>query len=364
MPHHGSDKSAPQCATVLQPALETPVVAVVRRRQRIVGTRAFAPRGRVHHGLFVLIRDNPSVRQIECFIAVSECGSFRAASERLGVSQPSVTAQIAALEKLLGVKLFERARSGALLSPAGRTLLGNARRIFQELNGLRDQADEICNRPGGTYRFGVTPTLGPYVLPHLLPDLHRKYPHLRLFIREHSPAELVEGLQSGLHDLALVPLPFDTRGISYTPLFREPIKLVLAQDHPLARRPSIVAADLKNADILTIEEHHLFYRQIEELCQRIGARAQRDYHGTSLDALRHMVVMGLGHAFLPALYVLSEIHAQSQLKVVDLADERLERMHALAWRSASPARAYFQQLAMDMRETRGKRLGGTISLVE
>lgn len=311
-----------------------------------------------------LIRDNPSVRQIECFIAVSECGSFRAASDRLGVSQPSVTAQIAALEKLLDVKLFERARSGALLSPAGRTLLGNARRIIQELNGLRDQADEICNRPGGTYRFGVTPTLGPYVLPHLLPDLHRQYPHLRLFIREHSPAELAAGLQSGLHDLALVPLPFDTQGISYAPLFREPIKLVIAQDHPLARRASIVAADLKNADILTIEEHHLFYRQIEELCQRIGARAQRDYHGTSLDALRHMVVMGLGHAFLPALYILSEIHDQSQLKIVDIADERLDRLHALAWRTTSPARAYFQQLAGDMRATLGRRLGRSIALVE
>lgn len=314
--------------------------------------------------VFVLTRDNPSVRQIECFIAVSECGSFRAASERLGVSQPSVTAQIAALEKLLGVQLFERTRNGALLSPSGRTLLGNARRTLQELHGLLDQADEICNRPGGTYRFGVTPTLGPYVLPHLLPDLHQQYPHLRLFIREESPAKLEEGLHSGQHDLVLTPLPIDSHGISCTPLFREPIKLVVAQDHPLARRESIVAADLKNADILTIEEHHLFYRQIEELCQRIGARVQRDYHGTSLDALRHMVVMGLGHAFLPALYVLSEIHEQSQLTVADLADERLDRLHALAWRTASPARAYFQQLAVDMRATLGSRLGGAITLID
>ncbi len=311
-----------------------------------------------------LYRDKPSVRQIDCFVAVAECGSFRAASERLGVSQPSVTAQIAALEKLLGVKLFERTRSGALLSPAGRTLLVNARRILQELHGLLDQTDEICNRPGGTYRFGVTPTLGPYVLPHLLPDLHRQYPHLRLFIREDSPAKLEEGLHNGQHDLVLLPLPIDTQGITHAPLFREPIKLVMAQDHPLARRASIVAADLKNADILTIEEHHVFYRQIEQLCQRIGAHARRDYHGTSLDALRHMVVMGLGHAFLPALYVLSEIHEQSQLKVADLADEPLYRLHALAWRSASPAREYFQKLAIDMRATLGRTLGDTITLVE
>ncbi|MGR8920407.1 MAG: hydrogen peroxide-inducible genes activator [Gammaproteobacteria bacterium] len=306
----------------------------------------------------------PTIRQLEYFVAVAECESFRGAAEKLDVSQPTITAQVAGLEKLLNVPLFERSRSGARLSPAGRQLLGGARRVLEELGGLVESADSIANRPGGTYRLGVTPTLGPYVLPHLLPELHRRYPELRLHVREQSPRDLETGLADGVFDLIMSTLPLDTADFYTAALFREPVKLVVAADHPLASRERITVDDLRNADILTIDEHHRFFGQVEQICRRLGARVLREYQGTSLDALRHMTVMGLGHAFLPALYVISEIHDQSQLRVTEIEGEPMFRLHALAWRPASPARGFFQRLAADMRGILSGSLGGTIQPVE
>ena len=306
----------------------------------------------------------PSLRQLEYFIAIAECDSFRKAAERLDISQPTITAQIAGLEGVLGVKLFERMHSGARLSAAGRTLLPSARAVLEQVGGFVEAADEISNRPGGTFRLGATPTLGPYLLPHVLPDLHQQYPNLKFHVREDVPTGLEDGLIDGRHDLVLSPMPLNDQDFFVQPLFREPVQLVVSSDDPLARRDKVKAVDLAGAGILTMEEHHRFHSQVEQLCQRLGARLLRDYHGTSLDALRHMVVMGLGHAFLPALYTLSEIHAQSDLRVLEIEDESIYRVHALAWRKTAPTRSFFHDLANGMREIVKQRLPKVVTAVE
>ena len=294
-------------------------------------------------------RPRPSVRQIEYFVAISETLSFRAAARRLSVSQPTMTNQIVALEDALGSQLFERSRGGTVLTPIGRELLPNARRILEEFQGLVDQAQSISRGPGGTYRLGVTPTLGPYLLPHILPALHRRYAALKLFVREGAPRDLEVELATGKHDLILTPLPIDDSRLTVVPLFREPLKLILPADHRLGERKHINRRDLAGESILTIEEHHHFHRQIEQLCSRLGAQLRRDYEGTSLDTLRHMVVMGMGVAFLPNLYIRSEIHRPRELRVATVRGEVIERTHALAWRASSPARQLFRQIADEIR---------------
>lgn len=294
-------------------------------------------------------RARPSVRQIEYFVAISETLNFRAAARRLSVSQPTMTNQIAALEDALGSRLFERSRGSTVLTPIGRELLPNARRILEEFQGLVDQAQSISRGPGGTYRLGVTPTLGPYLLPHILPALHRRYTALKLSVREDAPRDLEVELATGKHDLILTPLPIDDSRLTVVPLFRESLKLILPADHRLAERKHINRRDLAGESILTIEEHHHFHRQIEQLCSRLGAQLRRDYEGTSLDTLRHMVVMGMGVAFLPNLYIRSEIHRPRELRVATLRGEVIERTHALAWRAPSPARQLFRQIADEIR---------------
>lgn len=294
-------------------------------------------------------RARPSLRQIEYYVAIAEASSFRRAAQRLGVSQPTLTNQIVAFEEALGTQLFERSRAGTILTAFGRELLPNAYRVLEEFQGLLDRAESVARGPAGTYRLGVTPTLGPYLLPHVLPALHRQYAALKLFVREDAPVDLEAGLADGKYDLILTPLPVDDLRLSVSPLFREPLKLILSAEHRLAQRKRVTRDDLAGESVLTIEEHHHFHRQIEQLCGRLGAQLRRDYEGTSLDSLRHMVVMGMGVAFLPSLYVRSEIHRPREIKVTSVYGETIERTHALAWRTSSPARPLFREIAERIR---------------
>lgn len=292
----------------------------------------------------------PTLRQIEYFVAIAETLSFNRAAQRLGVSQPTLTNQIVSFEEALGLELFERSRSGTVLTALGRELLPTARRVIEEFQGLTDQAESVSRGPAGTYRLGVTPTLGPYLLPHILPALHQRYSSLKLSVREDAPRDLEAGLARGEHDLILTALPVEDRRIIVAPLFKEPLKLVVPAEHRLAGRKVVSRDDLSGESVLTIDEHHHFHKQIEALCSRLGAQLRRDYEGTSLDTLRHMVVMGMGVAFLPALYIQSEMqHRSFELQVAKLRGDAIERTHALAWRTSSPARPLFREIAEEIR---------------
>ncbi|MFT7668388.1 MAG: LysR family hydrogen peroxide-inducible transcriptional activator [Planctomycetota bacterium] len=295
------------------------------------------------------MKQGPSLRQIQYFIALAESAAFRRGARRLGVSQPTLSNQIAALENALGLKLFERSQSGALLTPAGRDLLISARRVVEEFQGFLDRAESMTRGPAGTYRLGVTATLGPYLLPLVLPGIHRKYESLKFYVREGAPQHIEDNLLAGEHDLILTPLPVSAGDLTVVPLFREPLRLVMAKEHRLASKKRIDPVDLHDEPVLTLEEHHLFHHQIRGLCERLGARPLYDYEGTSLDTLRQMVVMGIGVAFLPALYVRSEIHQPTELRVTDVTGEAMERRHGLVWRASAPGDPLFRSIADDIR---------------
>ncbi|TCO77776.1 hydrogen peroxide-inducible genes activator [Chromatocurvus halotolerans] len=306
----------------------------------------------------------PSLKQLEYILAVARYGSFRRAADKLAISQPTLTAQIARAEKALNVTLFERTRSGAALTPAGRKLEGNIRHIIDALENLVENADNARAGGRGVYRLGVAATLGPFVLPQILPGLHAIYADLKLYIREDSPRQLEYGLERGDYDLILTALPINSSQLVSENLMRESVKLVVPRDHPLAVKAQILAADLAGTQILTTEEGLLFSRQVEQVCARLGAEVLRDYQGTSLDALRVMVVMGMGLAFLPALYIESEINADTALSVRQIEDESIARIHALAWRPTSPARVFYRHLAEDMRDLLRASVGSVVDVLD
>lgn len=293
--------------------------------------------------------DKITLKQLRYLSAIADFGSFRGAATRLGVTQPALTAQIAALESALSLQLLERSRGGASLSPAGRELLGSTRRVLEEFQGLVDRAGTLLGGEVATYRTGVPPTLGPYLLPHLLPALHRQYAGLRLYVREHVPRDLEEGLRNNQHDFVITPLPVGDSQLTVVPLFREHLRLVMASDHPLAAREQILPEDLHGQEVLSIEEHHLYHRQVAQFCERLGAKVLRDFEGTSLDTLRQMVVMGMGIAFLPALYIASEIRHEDELRCTDVQGDSISRVAAMVWRDRSPSRHLFRELAERIR---------------
>jgi LysR family hydrogen peroxide-inducible transcriptional activator len=298
-----------------------------------------------------------TLRQLQYFAAVADYGSFRRAADHLDVTQPTLTAQIAVLEKTLGTQLFERSRTGTWPTAAGRELLSSARRVLEEAQGFSDRASSLAGGAAGTYRLGVTPTLGPYLLPTILPRIHAEYVGLKLYVREAVPSDLEEELKNARHDLILTTLPVTSRELIVVPLFREALKLAIPREHRLWPKPRVHRGDLLGEEVLTIGEHHLFHRQITELCERIGATVRRDYEGTSLDTLRQMVVMGMGLAFLPSLYVKSEIRTRDELRTIDVVGVNVFRNHALVWRPTAPGRALFRDLAERIRSIAEQALG-------
>lgn len=300
-------------------------------------------------------------KQIRYFQAIAEAGSFRRAADRLGVKQPTLTVQIAALEATLATTLFERHRSGVVLTPAARELLPRARRIAEEMKGFTDQALGVSGQ--STYRLGVTPTLGPYLLPRVLPAVHQRFEDLRLYVREAIPAQLASDLKSAAHDVVLTTLPLQGDELEVIPLFRESLKLALPLEHPLASKGVVSGEDLVGEAVLTIDEQHLYHRQVSALCESLGATVNRDYEGTSLDTLRQMVVMGMGITFLPSLYVASEIGDSDTLRITDVKGVNMNRDHALAWRRRSPARGFFRQLAEAMKAILDEQLAGEVILL-
>ena len=264
----------------------------------------------------------------------------------------------------MGLQLFERSRSGTSTTVEGRELLISARRVIEEAQGFSTQAGSLSGGGVGTYRLGVTPTLGPYLLPHILSPIHSRYKDLKLYVREEAPSDLESGLINSQFDFILSTLPIMSKELVVMPLFREPLKLAITKDHKLASKVRINRMDLLGEQVLTISEHHLFHRQISELCEKVGASVRRDYEGTSLDTLRQMVVMGMGMAFLPALYVRSEIRQESELRIADVEGVNVVRNHALVWRNTSPARNFYRQLALEIREIIREKLSDVVIPIE
>lgn len=291
----------------------------------------------------------PSMRQLRYFIAVAETRHFRRAADALGISQPSLSQQIGNLETLLGTPLVERGRGPVALTPAGREVLILARRTVDEAQAILDLTAAMRGGLTGTIRLGSSPSLGPYLLPRVVDHLHRTFPDLRLYIRERVPRILREELLDGTHDLILSQLPIQGGDLFVRRLFLEPLLLVVPPDHPLAGRASVGVRDLEGLQVLSLGPEFVLHDQISAICAEYGAEIVRDYEGTSLDALRQMVAMGMGVAFLPQLYVASEIDPrEASVVALPMSRSSFSRSIGLVWRKGSGARMIYDRIAAEM----------------
>ena len=286
-----------------------------------------------------------TLKQLQCLLAIEQAGHFRRAAEQCGITQPSLSAQLANFEEALGVRLVERSRASVALTPIGREVAQRARRIMDEVQGIVDFSSGAKKGLQGTIRLGSKPTLGPYLLPRVVSTLHREFPELKLYIRESEPRHLEQELLSGVHDVVLTQLPANSADIIEAPLFQEPLYLAVAADHELAQQKEVSVKALKGLDILSLNPSFHLHDQVHLLCDQFGARMVRDYEGTSLDAIRQMAGMGMGATFLPALYAQSEIGAGSEVVVRKLKGRNVVRPVGLIWRKSAGADDAYRKLA-------------------
>ena len=302
-----------------------------------------------------------TLKQLTYFVALAETRHYRKAAERVGVSQPSLSQQIVSLESALGLDLVERGQRGAVLTPGGRDVLEQARKVLDEAAVLRSLAEGARDGVGGTIRLGSTPTLGPYFLPYVMRRLHQAYPSLKVIVRDAAPRILQDELLEGRHDLILTQLPVRSADVEIKRLFREPLKLAVAQDHPLAGRGSVQDADLAGLDILALSSSYVLHNQIAALCEELGATLRQDYEGTSLDALRQMTALDMGVCFLPALYVHSEVSEDTgDVEVLSFRRDNFSRSIGLVWRRRSAHGKVIQRIGEIVRDVAQERFKGHV----
>jgi LysR family hydrogen peroxide-inducible transcriptional activator len=287
----------------------------------------------------------PTLRQMQYIVAIADTGKFGDAARAVNVSQPSLSAQIAEMEAALAVTLVERSRQGAMLTQAGEEFVRRARLILKEVEDLKAVAKFGQQHLAGRLRLGILPTVGPYLLPHAVRDLHARFPALRLSVREERTIDLDEHLQDGSFD-TIVSTPEDHLNSGHEPLFTESLYISAAPEDPLSQEKGPVAlSDLKGRSLLTLGQGHRLNSIIQQIADAAGAAISSEYEGTSLDAIRLMAEMGAGVAVLPSLYALSEARRDRNLCARPIAHELARRSISLIWRDTSPLAASLKMLA-------------------
>lgn len=299
--------------------------------------------------------DEVTLKQLRAILALSNQRHFRRAAEELGVTQPSLSAQIQNLESALHVRLVDRARGGVSLTPVGREIASRARRILDEERAMRDFAASAKTGLAGTIRLGAAPTIGPYLLPHIVSSLHRKDKSLGLYVREDAPHSLEHDLARGDHDVLLTPLPPSSADFASELLFREPLYLAVAADHRLADLELPTLKEIRGERVLALSPRHQLHDQVADICEAAGATIDRDYEGTSVDALRHMAGMGMGVTFLPALYAHSEIRPKSEIVLKRISGRLFVRSIALVWRKGAGGARNYREIAAIARDIARQR---------
>lgn len=289
--------------------------------------------------------DMTTFRQLQYFVEVAERAHFGHAATALGVSQSALSQQLRSLEQALGVSLIERNTRSAELTPTGRELLVQARAVLLKMQDFADLAARASDRPVGRIRFGITPTLGPYVMPNVIAELHRQSPDLRLFVKEGIPAQQMTELAEGKLDMLVAPLPVRGDNFEVEPLFREPLHVVAPPDHPLTGSDTLTERAFAGHTFLSLDHRHHFHDQVQNICDRVGANILEDYEGTSLDSLRQMAGSGVGLAILPDLYVRSESGGTEMVKELRPSDWTEHRSIVALWRRSSAFAGVYRSIA-------------------
>lgn len=291
-----------------------------------------------------------TLRQLQYVVAVAEELSFRRAAQRCHVSQPSLSAQIAQIESVLGVDLFERRHRKVLVTLAGQDILERARRLLVEADDLMEAGRRASDPLTGAIRIGIIPTIAPYLLPTSAPALRAAFRRLTVAWREDKTDVLIEALHGGVLDAALVALEADIGDLEHTIVARDPFLLALPPHHSLANKSApIEAVELRGEDMLLLDEGHCFREQALEICSKARAH-ESEFRATSLTTLVQMVAGGAGITLLPALAVDTEAR-RAGLRIRPIASTKAYRTIALVWRKRSPLGATLREVARVLRET-------------
>ena len=287
-----------------------------------------------------------NLRDLGYLVALAEARHFGKAAEISFVSQPTLSTQIKKLEKELGVELIERNPGQVMLTDVGERVVSRARIILGETENIRSIARQAQDPESGSVRLGLFPTIAPYLLPHVVPQLRHRFPNLELLLVEEKTEVVLERLRDGELDAVIIALPVPGVHLLEEFLFSEDFVLAVPSDHPLASTPEPVDISvLANENVLLLEEGHCLRDQALAVCQLAGASERSGFRATSLETLRQMVAAGVGVTLLPRLAVQAPVPRSDNITLMRFADPAPTRRIAMLWRDTSVYREFLPKLA-------------------
>ena len=287
-----------------------------------------------------------NLRDLKYLVALAEHKHFGRAAAACFVSQPTLSTQIKKLEEELGVPLVERAPRKVMLTPAGREAATRARSIVAEVEQMKEAARRSRDPEAGTVRLGIFPTLGPYLLPHVVPAIRTRFPQLELLLVEEKSDVLLAQLRNGQLDAALLALPVGDEQLHTEFLFEEPFVLAAPEGHPLTARTTLTLADLGDQRLLLLQDGHCLRDQALDVCHMAGALEKSEFQATSLETLRQMVAANVGVTLLPMLAVKPPVARSENIRLLGFNGANApSRRIAMVWRRSSAMGDFLQQLA-------------------
>jgi LysR family hydrogen peroxide-inducible transcriptional activator len=286
-----------------------------------------------------------NLRDLHYLVALADHRHFGRAAAASFVSQPTLSTQIKKLEDELGVALVERAPRKVMLTPAGHDIADRARHILAEVEQLKESARRTRDPEAGSVRLGIFPTLGPYLLPHVLPKIRERFPRLELLLVEEKTEVILRQLREGRLDVGVLALPLHDDQLHVEFLFDEPFVLAVPSTHALAQRNTLTLHDLANERLLLLEDGHCLRDQALDVCALAGSGERNGFRATSLETLRQMVAANVGITLLPTLSIKPPVAQSQDIHLLRFRDSHPSRRIGMVWRRSSAMAGFLLKLA-------------------
>ena len=297
-----------------------------------------------------------TLNELRYIVAVARERSFGRAAAKCFVSQPALSVAIQKLEEELGAPLFERGKSEVTITPVGERIVEQAQKVLEETARIREIAQAGRNQLVGLLKLGVIYTVGPYLLPDLIPALHARAPQMPLDIEENLTENLETGLRTGQIDAAIIALPFQPSGIVTDFLYEEPFQVVVPQGHKWAKRKSIAPDELPAEHTILLNVGHCFRDQVLDACPELNRADAQVTRTNSLETVRNMVASGLGVSVLPRDALTPKYHSRLVVPVPFTKPTPARRI-ALAYRRSFPRPAAIAVIREAVAVCRGAKVG-------
>ncbi len=277
-----------------------------------------------------------TLTELRYIVALAREKHFGRAAEKCFVSQPTLSVAVKKLEDELGVILFERGQHEISVTPAGEPIVRQAEKVLAEAARIKELADTAGDPLAGPLRIGAIYTIGPYLLPRLVPLLRQVAPQMPLILQENFTAQLIEALKNCELDVAIVALPVEEPGLVAQAVYDEAFRVLVPARHPWAKEKAIAPRKLLDQPLLMLGRGNCFRDQVLDLCSRAGAGGPQVLEGSSLETIRYMVASNIGVTVMPASAVDELPKNDALLRVRPFVEPTPTRRVGMVWRASFP----------------------------